>query len=113
MTLDYSVKDKSKITIMDYINGMMEFLDKAEPKAISTKSSAASLNMFVVDEDCEETSKEKYEIFHKLVANMLFSTKKSAAGYWYSHILPGNKSKRARLKRFSEDGTSIQVCHMH
>ena len=75
MTLDYSVKLQVKITMLDYTNGIMEWIDKAEPEASSTKSSAAPLNMFVADEDCEKLIKEKYETFHKFVANMLFGTK--------------------------------------
>ena len=58
MTLDYSVKGQVKITIMDYINKMLELLDKAEKKDSGTKSSAAPLNLFVVDEECEELRKE-------------------------------------------------------
>ena len=38
-------------------NEILELLDKAEPKASGTKSSAAPLNLFVVDEDCEKLSK--------------------------------------------------------
>ena len=33
--------------------------------------------MFVVDEDCEKVSKEKSETFHKLIAKMLFATKRA------------------------------------
>ena len=51
MTLDYSVKSQFKITMMYYIKGSMECLDKVEPKASSIKSSADPLNLFVFDED--------------------------------------------------------------
>ena len=51
----------------------MGCLDKAEPKASGTKSSAAPLNMIFVDEDCEKLSKNKYETFHNFVAKMLFA----------------------------------------
>ena len=49
MILEYSVKGKVKITMLDYINEILECLDKAEPKSSGTKSSAAPLNMFVAD----------------------------------------------------------------
>ena len=62
-----------------YINEIMECLDKAERKSSGTKSSAAPLNMFVVDEDCEKLSKEKSEKFHKIIAKMLFATKRAWA----------------------------------
>ena len=55
----------------------MECLDKAEPKASSTKSSAARLNLFIIDEDCEKPSEEKSETSHKIVEKMLFDTKRA------------------------------------
>ena len=61
INLYYSVKGKVNITILDYINEILECLEKEEPKASGTKSSAAPLNLFVVDEYCEELSKEKSE----------------------------------------------------
>ena len=61
MNLDYRVKVQVKIKMMDYIKEMMECLDKIESKVSRTKSSAAPLNLFVVDEDCEKTSKENLE----------------------------------------------------
>ena len=50
MSLDYILKGQVNITILDYINEILECLDKAKPKASGTKSSATSLNLFVVDE---------------------------------------------------------------
>ena len=58
MNLDCSVKGQVNITIMDNINEILECLDKAEPKDISTKSRTAPLNLFVVDKDCEKQSKK-------------------------------------------------------
>ena len=63
--------------MLDYIKEIMECLDKVEPKASSTKSSIESLNLSVVDEDGKKLSKQKYEILHKLVANILFPTKRA------------------------------------
>ena len=79
MNLDYSVKGQVNITMLDHIKEILECLDKAKLKAFSTKASAAPTNIFVVDEGCEKLSKEKYETFHKLVENMLFTTKKSTS----------------------------------
>ena len=75
MTLDYSVKGQVKITMLDYINEILEYLDKEEPKSISTKSSSDTLNLFVVDEYCEKLSKD------------FICQKNSTAGYWYRHLL--------------------------
>ena len=59
MTLDYNVKEKVKIKMLDYIIEIMEFLDKVETKSSGTKSRADPLSVFVVDEDCEKLRKKK------------------------------------------------------
>ena len=56
---------------------MLDCLEKAEPKSRGTKSNAAPLNLFVVDENCEKLSKEKAKTFHTLIAKMLFATKRA------------------------------------
>ena len=63
--------------MLDNTNEMMKCFDKVEPKTSSTKSSAAPMNMFVVNEDCQKIITEKSETFHKLVAKMLFSIKRA------------------------------------
>ena len=77
MNLDYNVKGQFNIKILYYINEILECLDKEEPEDSGTRSSAAPLDLFVVDEDCEKISKEKSEIFNKIAAKMLFATKRS------------------------------------
>ena len=57
MNLYYSIKGQVKTTMIYYIKKTMECLDKEEPKSSGTKSSAAPLNLFVVDEECEKLSK--------------------------------------------------------
>ena len=59
INLYYSVKGKVNITMLYYINEIMEWLEKAELEASVNKSSAAPLNLFVVDEKCEKLIKEK------------------------------------------------------
>ena len=54
------MKGQVKITMLDYINEILECLDKAESKYSGTKSSAAPMNMIVFDEGCEKLSNEKY-----------------------------------------------------
>ena len=53
----------------------MDCFEKAQPKSIGTTLSEAPLNLFVVDEDCENLSKEKSETFHKIASKMIFVTK--------------------------------------
>ena len=52
---------------MYYINKILKYLNKAEPKTISTKSSASPMNMSAVDEGYEKLRKYKSETFHKFV----------------------------------------------
>ena len=113
MTLDYSAKDQVNITMLDYINEILECLGKAEPKSSRTKSSAPPLNLFVVDEDSYKTSKEKLETFRKLIEKNVICYKKSTAVYLYRHLLPDDKSKRSISKRLNEDDTSIQIFQRH
>ena len=57
INLDYSLKIQFNITTMDYINGILEYLDTAELKASGTKKSEAPLNLYVLHEDCEKLIK--------------------------------------------------------
>ena len=57
ITLYYIVKGQLNITIMNYIKEIMECFDKSKPKSSGTKSSATTLNLFVVDEECEKLRK--------------------------------------------------------
>jgi hypothetical protein len=77
MTLDYSVRGQVKITMLDYVDAILTAFDIAEPKGAGTKSSAASDNLFTVNEDCEKLSPEKAVQFHNLVAKTLYATKRA------------------------------------
>ena len=57
MTVEWSVKVQVNIIILDYIKEIMDCFEQVEPKYSSTKSSAAPLNLFVVDEDCDKLRK--------------------------------------------------------
>ena len=52
MTLDYTVSGISKISILEYIDEILNAFDKVDPSNSVTKSSATLENMFKVDEDC-------------------------------------------------------------
>ena len=59
MTLEYSLKGQINITVLYYINEMLDLLEREEPKDSGTKSSAAPMNLFVVGEYCDKLIKEK------------------------------------------------------
>jgi hypothetical protein len=59
MTLDYTVHGQEKIMMINYVEEILTAFDKAEPKGRGTKSSAASENLFKIDEDCEKLQPSK------------------------------------------------------
>jgi hypothetical protein len=59
MTLDYTVGSQVNISMFDYVDKIINALDKAEPKGGGTKSSAAPDDFFKVDEDCEKLPPDK------------------------------------------------------
>jgi hypothetical protein len=77
MTLDYSVQGKVKITMLDYVDEILAAFDKAEPKGVGTKTSAAPDSLFKVDEDCKKLAQAKAVEFHNLVAKTLHATKRA------------------------------------
>ena len=76
MILDYSTVDQLKITILDYIDELMDAFDEAGPMSGFTKSSTAPSNLLKVDEDCKNLNTKRAVEFHHLVAKILFSTKR-------------------------------------
>ena len=53
MTLDYRTKGCVKVTMLDYVEEIIDAFEKADPKSSGTKTSAAPDNLFKVDEDCK------------------------------------------------------------
>ena len=77
MTLDYTVPGQVKISMFDYIEEIITAFEKAEPKGVGTKTSAAPDNLFKVDEDCKKLKPNKAKVFHNLVAKTLYTTKRA------------------------------------
>ena len=77
MTLDYTVRGRVQITMIDFLDKFLIDFDKAEPKGGGTKTSAAPENTFKVEEDCEKLPQSETLKFHNLVANNLYATKRS------------------------------------
>jgi hypothetical protein len=61
--------------MFDYINEIINAFDKAEPKGVGTKSSAAPDDLFKVNEDRKKLPPDKAVEFHNLVAKILYATK--------------------------------------
>jgi hypothetical protein len=77
MTLDYSVPGQVKIAMLYYVDEILAAFDKAEPKGVGTKTSAAPDSLFKVDEDCEKLAQAKAMEFHNLVAKTVYATKRA------------------------------------
>jgi hypothetical protein len=77
MTLDYTTRGQVKITMFDYFDDILTTIDKAEPKGGVTKTNAAPVSLFKVDESCENIKQDKDVEFHNLVAKILYSTNRS------------------------------------
>jgi hypothetical protein len=77
MTLDYTTRGQVKITMIDFLDEIIIAFDKADPTGSGTKTSAAPVNLFKVDEDCEKLSPKRAQEFHTIVAKTLYVTKRA------------------------------------
>jgi hypothetical protein len=77
MTLDYTTRGQVKITMFDFLDEIIITFDKADPTGSGTKTSAAPVNIFKVDEDCEKLSPKRAQEFHTIVAKTLYVTKRA------------------------------------
>ena len=118
MKLDYSVRGQVKITMFDYVEEILTAFDKADPKGGGTKSSAAPLNLFVVNGDCEKLKPSKAVTFHNLVAKTLYATKRArpdtctAIAFLTTRVREPDKddwSKLAHLMKYLRDTKSLPL----
>ena len=77
MNLDYTVRGQVQITMIDFLDKFLIAFDKAEPRGVGTKKSAAPENIFKVEEDCEKIPQSNTAQFHNLVATTLYATKQA------------------------------------
>jgi hypothetical protein len=75
MTLDYTTTGQVKITMLKYIQEILTAFDEADPKAIGTKTSAASEDLFKINEDSPKLGSHLATAFYTLVAKTLYCTK--------------------------------------
>jgi hypothetical protein len=86
MSLDFSHKGQCRVSMYDYVDGILEAFDNAVKKYDDgylkvgkrrSKSSAAPNNLFVVNEDCEKLPDDVAASFHTIVAKVLYVTKRA------------------------------------
>ena len=86
MSLDFSHKGQCRVSMYDYVDGILEAFDDVVKKHNDgylkvgkrrSKSSAAPNNLFVVNEDCEKLPDDVAASFHTIVAKVLYVTKRA------------------------------------
>jgi hypothetical protein len=77
MKLDYSSPGRIIISQFEYIQEVIDAFDKADPGCGGTKTSAAPITLFRIDEDCAKLNPAKAKAFHNVVAKTIYATKRS------------------------------------
>jgi hypothetical protein len=77
MKLDYTLPCRVVISMLEYVDEILIAFDKADPEGGSTKTSAAPVNLFRIDNNCKKLSSVKAKEFHNLVAKTLHATKRA------------------------------------
>ena len=77
MTLDYSEKGICQVSMPKFIDEVLNDFKRIMPNSKGGKTSAAPRNLFEVKESCDKLPKNKRELFHSIVAKILFATKRA------------------------------------
>ena len=88
MSLDFSHKGQCRVTMYDYLDGILLAFDAAvkkhgdgfNPVTRQHFKTPAPNNLFVVNEDCEKLSDAVSVDFHTIVAKTLYVTKRARPG---------------------------------
>ena len=86
MTLDYTKSGQLKITMLEYIDEILDVFDKADPTGVVTKSSTSPDIVFKVDKDCK-----------KLIPQKLWSF----ITWWRKYYLLSNRPGRTHAPQFN------------
>jgi hypothetical protein len=85
MSLDFSHKGQCRVTMYDYLDGIVQTFDTAvkkhgdgfKPVTKQRFKTPAPDNLFVVNEDCDKLSEAVSADFHTIVVNTLYVTKRA------------------------------------
>jgi hypothetical protein len=77
MTLDFHTAGVCKISMPKYTAEILSEAESAMDDCKGTKSSAAPKTLFNVDDDSPKLNKKRSEIYHRLVAKILWATKRA------------------------------------
>jgi hypothetical protein len=77
LTLDYTTPGQVNVSLFNYVKEIIAAFDAADPGNSGTKSSAAPLDLYRIDEDCKKLAPAMREQFHLVVQKTLFATKRA------------------------------------
>jgi hypothetical protein len=77
MTLDYNTPGVCEVSMKKYTQEIISEAEKCMDNCKGVKTSAAPKDLFMVDEGSRKLDKVKKELFHSLVAKILFATKRA------------------------------------
>ena len=77
MKIDYTQKGLCFITMFKQIKEIIEIFEELDPKSKGTKESAVPSNFLIVRDECPKLSEKLSVGFYRVVAKMLFTTKRA------------------------------------
>jgi hypothetical protein len=77
MKIDFTTTGQVAVTMFDHLDDILSVFENIEPNGGGTKSSAAPVNLFTVNEDCAKLADNKTVEFHNIVAKTLHVTKRA------------------------------------
>jgi hypothetical protein len=77
MKLDFTTACQVAVTMFDHLDDTLTVFENIEPNGAGTKSSAAPVDLFTVNENCEKLEDDKAVQFHDVVAKTLYVTKRA------------------------------------
>ena len=104
MTLDWSDESYIKVTMYDFLEDILKEVDeKGDMKG--TAATPALDKLFEVDENLEKLSPKKADYYYRIVARLLFASKRArpdiltAVSYMCTRVKSPTKSDYNKLKR--------------
>jgi hypothetical protein len=77
MKLDFTIAGQVAVTMFDHLDNTLSVFEEGELNGGGTKSSAAPMDLFTVNQDCEKLADDKAMEFHNIVAKTLYVTKRA------------------------------------
>ena len=112
MTLDYTTVGKVKITILDYIDEIVDTFDKADPTGGSTKSRAAPDILFKVGKYCLKKSQTSCGVSSPGGKNIIFY-QAGQSRHLNLNLIPQHKRDRISQLLLGQVDPSNEIYQRH